>query len=319
MYAFADGDTSCTPTGTAGRNRLDGLGRRHRTVGEGIGFPGDRHRGHRSRRRGAAVARLARRGTARRDGLYGTARRRPGAPRRARSGHAASHHRADELPPAGGARKRGDPGRSDQGIHRALRARPRLPQGAARQAAAPRDARSWFDRRLRLPRLHRQRAGARSGAGREVRDRLAGQAHAAPDTRSRLLVLSGRDLHRSAAAGLRAAIVALRKLQRVHRRLPDGRDRRALRARCPPLHLVPHDRASRQHSRGVASPHRQSRLWVRRLPALLPVEPVRAGHRRSGFRGSQRARRRRSRHAVRVDRSAIRCSPRRQRDPANRL
>ena len=64
---------------------------------------------------------------------------------------------------------------------------------------------------------------------------------------------------------------------RVHRRLPDRRDRRAVRARRAPLHLLPHDRAAGQHSRGAAAADRQPRLRLRRLPARLPVEPLRAG------------------------------------------
>jgi epoxyqueuosine reductase len=47
-------------------------------------------------------------------------------------------------------------------------------------------------------------------------------------------------------------------------------------ARCAALYLLPYDRAQGQHSRGTASPDRQPRLWLRRLPARLPVEPVRA-------------------------------------------
>ena len=113
------------------------------------------------------------------------------------------------------------------------------------QAAAARRAHRGGDRRLRLSRVHRQRAGARSRARREGGPRLARQAHAAADARRRLVVLPGRDLHRPAAAGDAAADRALRQLQRVHRRLPDRRDRRALRARRAPLHLLPHDRARR--------------------------------------------------------------------------
>ena len=45
---------------------------------------------------------------------------------------------------------------------------------------------------------------------------------------------------------------ALRHVHGVHRRLPDRRDRRAVRARCAPLHLVPDDRARGQHSRAAA-------------------------------------------------------------------
>ena len=46
----------------------------------------------------------------------------------------------------------------------------------------------------------------------------------------------------------------LRQLQRVHRRLPDAGDRRALRARRAPLHLVPDDRGARARSRSSSAP-----------------------------------------------------------------
>ena len=53
----------------------------------------------------------------------------------------------------------------------------------------------------------------------QIRHRLAGQAHAPADARSGLVVLPGRDLYRPSASRDAAAIVALRQLQRVHRRL----------------------------------------------------------------------------------------------------
>ena len=134
---------------------------------------------------------------------HGATRARPG---RARAGHDARHHRAHELPAAGGARERRRPAPiRRRRLRRALRARPRLPQGAARAGCSGSPTRiARRDRRLRLPRVHRQRAGAGSGARREVRARLARQAHAAADARRRLVVLPGRDLHRPAAAGRRA-------------------------------------------------------------------------------------------------------------------
>ena len=46
---------------------------------------------------------------------------------------------------------------------------------------------------------------------------------------------------------------ALRQLPRVSRRVPDRRDRRALRTRRAPLHLVSDHRAQRQHSGGLAA------------------------------------------------------------------
>ena len=228
------------------------------------------------------LARLARRGPARRDGLYGTARRAPRAPGALVPGTLrVITARMNYRPPAAraSAAMLADPTKAfiaryalGRDYHKVLRGK----LAAARRRASA-TAVGDFGYRVftdSAPVLEVALA-AKSGT------RLAGQAHAAAHARGRLVVLPGRDLHRPAAAGRRAAVVALRQLQRVHRRLPDGRDRRALRARCAPLHLVPHDRASRQHSRGAASAHRQSRLRLRRLPALLPVEPVRAGRRRS--------------------------------------
>ena len=77
---------------------------------------------------------------------------------------------------------------------------------------------------------------------------------------------------------------ALRHLHRVHRRVPDRRDRRAVRARCAALHLLPHDRTRGRDSGSAATADRQSRLRLRRLPARVSVEPVRAGGRRTGLR-----------------------------------
>ena len=245
---------------------------------------------------------MACRGPARRHGLYGTARRDPRAPRRARSGHPPRHHGADELPPAGGAGKCRDPRRSRQGLHLALRARPRLPQGDARAArsGSPRA----FARRSGISATACSRTArpvlevalaAKSGIGWQGKHTLlltreAGSWFFLGEIYTDLPLPVGR-----------AADVALRHLHRLHRRLPDGRHRRAVRARREALHLVPHDRASRQHSRGVATADRQSRLRLRRLPALLSVEPLRAGHGRRRLRRAQRPRRRRPRHAVRVD------------------
>ena len=115
--------------------------------------------------------------------------------------------RMDYLPSgeeAGGSRARG---------HRALRARARLPQGPAQPAAALVRAHRRASRRLRLPRVLRFGAGDGGRTGGEGRPRLARQAHAAAVARSRLVVLSRRNLHRSAAAGRCAAQRALRHLR----------------------------------------------------------------------------------------------------------
>ena len=63
---------------------------------------------------------------------------------------------------------------------------------------------------------------------------------------------------------------SLRELHALHHRLPDRGDHRPAAARCAPLHLLPHDRAQRQHSRGVAAAHRRPHLRLRRLPHACP-------------------------------------------------
>ncbi len=262
---------------------------------------------------------MARRGPPRRDGLHGAPWRDPRPAGGTRSRHRPRHHRADELPAAGGARGRRRACRSAPGVHRALCAGPRLPQGSAHPLAAPRRDDPRRGRRVRLSRVHRQRAGARGGARRQGRARLARQAHAAPHARPGLVVLPGRDLHRSAAAADAAADGALRHLHRVPRRLSHRRHRGAVRARCAPLHFVPDDRTPGKHSGGLAAARRQSRLRLRRLPARVPVEPLRAARDRTGFRRAPRTRRHGTRGAVPVDRSRIRPADGRQRHPPDRL
>ena len=69
----------------------------------------------------------------------------------------------------------------------------------------------------------------------------------------------------------------------------------------------------------LAAADRQSRLRLRRLPARLPMEQVRASRGRGRFRGAQRPRRRRPGHVVRLDVGRVRAAHGRQRDPAHRL
>ncbi len=54
----------------------------------------------------------------------------------------------------------------------------------------------------------------------------------------------------------------------------------AVPARCAALHLLPDDRARRADPAGAAAADRQPHLRLRRLPARLPVEQVRAAQRR---------------------------------------
>ena len=169
-------------------------------MGPRAGLPGNRHRRHRALRSRGAPAALARGRPPRRHGVHGAPRHRAIASRGARAGHAARHLGAHELL----ARRRAmrtrpsrDPARAyvsryalGRDYHKVLRAR----------LAQPRRSHCRRGRAVRLPRVHRQRAGARSRARREGRPRVARQAHAAPDARRGLVLLPGRDLHRPAAA-----------------------------------------------------------------------------------------------------------------------
>ena len=158
------------------------------------------------------------------------------------------------------------------------------------------------DRRLRLPRVHRQRARARSRARRQGRTGLARQAHAAAHARHGFVLLPGRDLHEPAAAGHAAGVRTLRHLHRMHRRMSHRRHRRALRARCAPLHLLPDDRTAGVDPRGAAPAHRQSRLRLRRLPARVSVEQVRRYGKRGRLpRGAARTRPGHAAGTLRVD------------------
>ena len=86
----------------------------------------------------------------------------------------------------------------------------------------------------------------------------------------------------------------LRKLQRLPAGVPNRRHRRALPARCQALHFLSDHRTHRLDSARVPPRHRQPHLRLRRLPARMSVEQVRAPHARSGLRRAARPRPRRS-------------------------
>ena len=112
---------------------------------------------------------------------------------------------------------------------------------------------------------------------------------------------------------------ALRQLHRVHRRLPDAGDRRAVRTRCAPLHLVPDDRASRADPGRIPRGDGQPHLRLRRLPARLPVEPLREVSGGTRLSRAPRPRRAAARRPVPLERGGIPGAHRRQRDPPHRL
>jgi len=109
--------------------------------------------------------------------------------------------------------------------------------------------------------------------------------------RSGLVVSARRDLHRSAAALRRARQRALRQLPRLHRRLPDPGDPRALRARCAALHFLSNDRAQGRDSRRAQAADRQPDLRLRRLSARLSLESIRETHHRGRLQAEARTRR----------------------------
>ena len=90
----------------------------------------------------------------------------------------------------------------------------------------------------------------------------------------------------------------------------------AVPARCAALHLLPDHRARRRHSGGIAAPDGQSHLRLRRLPAGVPVEQVRAAFERCPTSsGATRGTRRNcsrcgtgAKRSLRITRKAPRCA-----------
>ncbi len=232
---------------------LEGARIAHCGLGARARLRRDRHRGHGPRRGGSASAELARCRPARRNALYGAPRRAPDEAGRARARHGARHHGAARLLAGASAATR-----SRSSTTRRARTSRATPSDATITrccaddcSSSPSGSQSEVGD-FRLPRIHRHRAGAGSGARRQERHRLARQAHAAVDARG-LVFLPRRDLHRSSAAGHRADHGPLRHLHRVHRCVPNRCDRRAVSARRTALHQLPDDRARRADSRSAAA------------------------------------------------------------------
>ena len=211
-------------------------------------------------------------------------------------------------------------GEPDAGHGLAVRARPRLSQGAALAAAAA------------GRRAGRRRSGRSAIASSPIRRRCsksswrrAAASAGAASTRWRCRAMparcssSARSTSTSTLPPSAAGRRALRQLQRLHRHLPDASDRRAVPARCAALHLVPDDRASGADSGRAAAADRQPHLRLRRLPARLPVEQVRAAFARCPT--STRATASTPRRCSSCGRGArpSSCAHRRQRDPPHRL
>jgi epoxyqueuosine reductase len=152
----------------------------------------------------------------------------------------------------------------------------RLSQGAAPAAAASGRPAGGRGGPAGPPRVHRFGAGAGSGTG-HAAPAWAGVAstrwpwHARRGRCSSWARSSSTWRCRRMSRPARTAAV-----QRLHRRLPHAGHRRALPAGRAALHQLPDHRTCRRHRPGTAPAHRQPHLRLRRLPARLPLEQVRA-------------------------------------------
>ena len=209
-------------------------------------------------------------------------------------------------------------------LHRALCARARLSQGAARPAAAARATASQAEvGPVRLSGLHRFGAGARGRArGAQAGIGWRGKHTLLLDRDAGSCFFLGEIYHRPAAA--RSTPTGTSTLRHAASACIDACPTRAivgaLRARRAPLHLVPHDRASRARSRKSCARSSATASTA----ATIASSPARGTGSRSAsaeadFDAAQRPR---PRHAVELfawTRGRVRRAPRRQRDPAHRL
>ena len=203
--------------------------------------------------------------------------------------------------------------RSRRGADRALRLGRRLSRGraAADECALAVDASGapGAVRGLGL-RRHRPDPGTRLCAAR--RHRLDRQAHLRDQRQARVVDLPVDHPVQPAARSRSAGDRSLRHLHQVPRRLPDRRDRRAVRARRTALPVVPDDRAEEGDPRRARRRRRRLRLRLRHLPGRLPVEPGAAGVGRAAVAAAARARRAAARRPV----AEIRRGTCRRRSPA---
>ncbi len=267
----------------------------------------------------AASRPLARRGQARRDGLHGQTRHAPHATRRTGARHGAGAVGAHELLARRRSRRHRRSGRPGAGLCLAVCAGPRLSQGLAQCPAGTGRRHHRAHRADGLSGVRRLGAGAREGTGAQRRPRVDRQAHQSHRARCRLVLLHRRDPHRPAASHRRIRQRALRHLLGLHSRLPHGRDHRSVPAGCAALHFVSDHRTARRDSHRAASHAGQSHLRLRRLPARVPLEQIRARRRASGFQDAAQARCVATERSVRVDRSGVPGTHRRLGHPPHRL
>ena len=91
----------------------------------------------------------------------------------------------------------------------------------------------------------------------------------------RQLAVPRRDLLDAPLRTGRTPCRPLRPMSRLPGCVPDRCLPRAIPARCPPLHFLPHHRTQGADTRAISRRARQSHLWLRRLPCRLPMEQVR--------------------------------------------
>ena len=181
-----------------------------------------------------------------------------------------------------GRRPRRRPGRRAAAsvcVARPLRAAPR----ATRRARAT--------TRRELPRSRRRESARRSRGRAASRPRLLRQEHDADHAGARLLGRARDARHRRRDRDDAAARPRLRPLHALHRRVPDGRARRAWSARRESVPVVldaGSDRGAGEVPRGA----RRVGLRLRHLPGRVPVEQ---GYREApGRRSSSRSTRHRT-------------------------
>ena len=135
--------------------------------------------------------------------------------------------------------------------------------------------------------LRRQRSGAGArvrGAGRARLDR---QEHLPDQSEARVVDLPrARSLTNADARARCAGARSVRHLHPLPRRVSDRRDRRAVRARCDALPLVPDDRSEGRRRRRLRPCDSRAGLRLRHLPGRLSVESPR-GRRATTRRGSR--------------------------------